>query len=1246
VKYRHLRRTIIASLALIAAALVASTLLMLVLHSRPVQQWTVAWVESKASDRGVELEIEELEWLLVPPRIELRGVMAERDALHAEIERLSVNLDQIRLLRPTVELGSVAVDGVSLHFTGLPEGSERTRSPLRIEVRQLDVRGLRVEGTELPGTFEKLTLSGVAAGWSVDRGGQRGFVRIDETRVELRKVEPIVVAVRARFEVEDDLQIPSWTVTGEGVSLRGEGVVDPGGIIALTGQGWLQLEELDRVVRAKNHLQGRCALALTLASNQEDYLKARVWSPQVTAANFTIRQLQGEVHVSRERLHGVLEHGFLHDGVLSGEYTLGARLRKPFPHHVKLRGRRITLASLLVNLGVPAAGLSAVTDVEAEIAWQGRKINRGRGRGSARLRPADGRLPVAGDLELRLTPEGLLRFATEDLLIGSSTLQWQGPLTIGTWVPAWSIRANPASLGELIPMVNTWIGSPAIPEELDGSGELQVNLTGPWRQLQAAIRLEGNHLTYPPMMFDRVLFEGTVRNQALDVNPLRYRIGDGSGEIEGRLGWDRSNPERQLDLTFQGQGMPLDQLAQWVGIEDGVSGTVAFTGGLRGPFRSPRGSWALALGGMTVVGQPLGNGSATVDLAKGIFSARGLAFAKGLQGAVLWDLADDRITAELSWPQMPLTPLGEQVVRLLGDQAAAQMQLQWAAGGPLLGEARATTENAGFELSAGPDALSVIATLQEAAVVSVDLQRSTDGAMSGRGKVELLAADKLLSRLLPAAGVPLTGQGQVDIEVDWPAAAWPRLSGRAEVLDLSLARQPVKLLAPATFTLSEHGLELALLHLSLLGDEVKVSGGIATEGTLYGNLSGTVDALLLRFLVPGWEPAGQVSGEIELLGSVEHPQLRGVAEIANGSFRLPGSREVVSNLDGTLLLTPDEVRPDGITFRILHGSGRCSGRISKHDGQIELMLRGSVSDLEYQLLPGLTPSLRGDWSLEGPVDQLVLSGDLEVERAVLRRKDDLATLLVDWFTIERPTTGKGLGLDLRLEADRTIEARSPFLSLNGSASLVVTGSTHQPGLLGTVELLAGGDFTFQGVRYELERGSITFSDPTRIDPFIEIQSRAWVQSYQVTVRLSGNPDRLVPVLSSDPPLTESEIIALLALGSPGEAVAGGAMGVGLASTVLTRQINAEIERRARSLLPVDQVRVDPFAEYSTGNPAARVTMVKQLSPSWTIIVQSNLSSNREEVIISRWFLGPGVFVEATRDVDGSYGIDLKLRRRY
>ena len=148
------------------------------------------------------------------------------------------------------------------------------------------------------------------------------------------------------------------------------------------------------------------------------------------------------------------------------------------------------------------------------------------------------------------------------------------------------------------------------------------------------------------------------------------------------------------------------------------------------------------------------------------------------------------------------------------------------------------------------------------------------------------------------------------------------------------------------------------------------------------------------------------------------------------------------------------------------------------------------------------------------------------------------------------------------------------------------------------------------------------------------------------LRLNGTLDRLVPSVSSDPPLNEAEIYSLMAMGQVGEGRAGGALGLSLASSMLTRELNRTLGGRDSWLTPIDQVRVDPFIESTTGNPAARVTVVKQLSPSVTVTLQSNLSGETDEVISLRWYLGSGFFVEGTRDADSSVGLDLKLRRRY
>ncbi len=76
------------------------------------------------------------------------------------------------------------------------------------------------------------------------------------------------------------------------------------------------------------------------------------------------------------------------------------------------------------------------------------------------------------------------------------------------------------------------------------------------------------------------------------------------------------------------------------------------------------------------------------------------------------------------------------------------------------------------------------------------------------------------------------------------------------------------------------------------------------------------------------------------------------------------------------------------------------------------------------------------------------------------------------------------------------------------------------------------------------------------------------------------------------------------------------------------------------------VRVDPFAADSTGNPTARLSVVKQLTPSWTVILQTTLSGEREQIVVSRWYLAPGLFLEGAQHEDGSLSLDLKLRRPY
>jgi autotransporter translocation and assembly factor TamB len=562
-------------------------------------------------------------------------------------------------------------------------------------------------------------------------------------------------------------------------------------------------------------------------------------------------------------------------------------------------------------------------------------------------------------------------------------------------------------------------------------------------------------------------------------------------------------------------------------------------------------------------------------------------------------------------------------------------------------ELRAVSERGQLTMLQGPESVSLAADLDGVFEATSNLVRDEQGELHGTGQLDLVSANDLVVLLAPGVDVPLTGTGHLEFEVDWGEEAWPRVAGQLDNLDLRLADQPIQLIEAADFSLSEDGFSVPGLRLRARDDELFVRWDIDADGALRGNVSGTMDTLLLRFLLPDWEPAGRATGIVEMLGTIETPLFEGIAQIHKGSFRLPETRTILSQVEGVVLLSSGEVQLEGMSFRFMGGRGRCGGRIRQRGDSLFLALDGTAEGVRFEVLRDVEARVSGTWSLLGPVTALDLSGDLEVDRMSLNTKEDPATMLLGWASDAGRTSAEGgLNLNLHVEAEETINLSNPFVRLTGSASLDVSGTSNRPGLVGQVEVLEGGEVTLLGNRYEVERGSLTFSNPQSIDPFLDIQASTWAQEYQITVNLSGTFDRFVSTAVSTPPLSSPEIYSLLGVGYRSEAHGTGAMGLGLASSIISSELTSVLSQRGELVLPVDQVRVDPFAADSTGNPTARLSVIKQLTPEWTVILQTTLSGEREQIVVSRWYLAPGLFLEAGQHEDGSLSLDLKLRRPY
>jgi autotransporter translocation and assembly factor TamB len=325
----------------------------------------------------------------------------------------------------------------------------------------------------------------------------------------------------------------------------------------------------------------------------------------------------------------------------------------------------------------------------------------------------------------------------------------------------------------------------------------------------------------------------------------------------------------------------------------------------------------------------------------------------------------------------------------------------------------------------------------------------------------------------------------------------------------------------------------------------------------------------------------------------------------------------------------------------------CNGRIYLSP-QLSLDLEMHLDAVHWPLITGLTPILTGDVRLVGGLQSLSLSGKAALKHTVFRRDLDLQKLVVEQMrTPERMRATEGTPMVLNLEVDvpSTLEVDTPLARLTAMGELRVVGTTARYGVLGRLEALPGAELEFAGNRYELDRGTVTFTSPDRIEPHLDILARTTVQTFEVTVGLNGTLDRLTSTFTSNPPLPEMDVISLISTGR--KADAAGQSGAGaVASSFLTDQLTGAVTNRARTLLDVDQMRVDPFAATQTGDPTARLTVVKQMNRDWTVTMSTNLTSNSEQVITSRWRLAQGVYLEANRELDGSYSLEVKWQHRY
>jgi translocation and assembly module TamB len=488
----------------------------------------------------------------------------------------------------------------------------------------------------------------------------------------------------------------------------------------------------------------------------------------------------------------------------------------------------------------------------------------------------------------------------------------------------------------------------------------------------------------------------------------------------------------------------------------------------------------------------------------------------------------------------------------------------------------------------------------------------------------------------------------------------------------------------------------------LAGDVTKAT----TDPTLAieGRLEPIDLAILQRFVPKVVRADGKIVGSLRAQGRAASPVVAGELAVTGDALEIHGLPSAITDFHVDVKASASDVT--------LTGAGKFGGGSVELDGAMPLRglelgtLQGHIVAQDIRVAPAdgiaamMDANLDVTYQPKGRADGSTLprvTGDVVISSFDYSRPIALTTDLTQLGTRAKRTEVDTYDPSLDfLTFDLRLRSRAPMVIKNNlvevqlaidSGTLDVTGTNQRVGLRGALRTLAGGRFHFQQSDFEVRQGRIRFEDPTRVAPNVDVTAVTEYRRYtdtsaaaaagvetgggnsaasigstrggslwRITLHAYGDADNLRVDMTSEPTLSQEDIVLLLAVGMTRaelDQLQASSLGASLALNYLGATSGAD--RAVKQALPIiDDFRFGSFYSTVTGKTEPQLTVGKRLSNDFRASVTAGLSEDRELRSNIEWRLNNRLSVQGSYDnindvsssTLGNLGVDLRWRLEF
>jgi translocation and assembly module TamB len=513
-------------------------------------------------------------------------------------------------------------------------------------------------------------------------------------------------------------------------------------------------------------------------------------------------------------------------------------------------------------------------------------------------------------------------------------------------------------------------------------------------------------------------------------------------------------------------------------------------------------------------------------------------------------------------------------------------------------------------------------------------------------------------------------EGQVTVR--GPITKTDQLTGSLQIARLEIntvsrpgeAGTPISIhnQGPIVANLNRGAVQIASAHLVAPQTDLNATGSVSLLQPQPVNLDlkAKTDLTLLQHFNRDIYSSGSVTMAAGVRGTISKPLVNGQLQLQNASFNHVDLPNGLQNANGLIVFSGDTATIRNMTAESGGGKVTLSG-FATYSDTMRLGLRATASQVRVRTQQGVSVVANGVLNVTGTTASSLTSGTITITRITYAPQSDFGSILTRAAPpVQAPTAPNALLDNMRLDIRvRTTTATAVQASLAQNlqldADLHVRGTAARPGVIGRI-VITEGDLVFFGSQYHVSSGTITFYNPIRIEPVLDVTLETRAKGVSVVLTVTGPIDNMKLNYTSDPPLQFQEIVGLLASGrtptsdptllanepsQPPQSFTQ--MGEG---ALVSKAIVDPVASRLQRVFGVSQLKIDPTFTSGSELPQARVTLQQQVATNVTFTYVTALADPNAQIIRIEWSLNSQWSALANRDENGIFSINFLYKKQF